>query len=231
MKHTVIPDRIKEARLKKGFSQEKLAKAVGAMTGNGLTDGSVSQWECGDTAPSAENLRALSEVLEVPESFFLVRGDRPQAEKYVKDREAEERKRLRKFGKLGFRPGFFEYLESVYKCRIETLNAWIRTDPGKYCGEFGVNEDIDLNEVLPGSYDIEQSAAAGAHLLDSPRDDIRFPVFPDSFDNDSEEIKPAAVFHFDGRRKDCAVSLDDLLEIQRMLDRFTKACVDEKMKL
>lgn len=231
MKQEIRPGSIREARLNKGFSQKKLAEELSVVLGYEITNKAVSHWEKGRCAPTADHLRALHEVLEVSEGFFLVRGDRPQAEKYVNDQDAEERKRLRN---LKFRPGFFEYLESVYECRIETLNAWIRTDPGKYCGRFGVGADYDLSEGLPGNYDIEQSAAAGTRLLDHPRDDHDDGIFPDDFedsddDNYREEIKPAAVFHFNGRRKDCAASLDDLLEVQRMLDRFTKACIEEKL--
>lgn len=51
--------RIREARERLGISQETLAEQVG------VSRQAVSKWEMGNTEPSLENLRALSEVLNV----------------------------------------------------------------------------------------------------------------------------------------------------------------------
>lgn len=217
MKESKIrPGSIRAERNKRGWSQKELTKRVSAELGYVITDGTISNWEVGRHDPDPECLRALAKVFGVPVVSFLVGGDRPAAAEYVQSREDAERQRLRK---LGFLPGFLEFLEGEYNCRIETLGAWIRPDTG----EFGVMPDVDLEISFDNEYDIQQSAA-GADLVDGFRDDTRFPK-----SNESIKLEDAAVFHFD-RREDTARPLSELLELQNVLGRFARAYLDEKMK-
>jgi len=58
-------ERLKEARKRKGLSQEKLAELVG------VTRSTVAKWEIGDRAPKGDHLIKLSEVLGVSPSYFF----------------------------------------------------------------------------------------------------------------------------------------------------------------
>jgi transcriptional regulator with XRE-family HTH domain len=57
---------IKDARKKRGMSQDALGVAVGN------SKNAVSAWERGESAPTAENLRNLCCVLRVPPQCLLV---------------------------------------------------------------------------------------------------------------------------------------------------------------
>lgn len=219
----VIPEVIRDERKKRNLTQEKLAEMISDELGDVITYQTISHWECGRHNPEPEHLRALAHALNVPESCFLVGGDRPAAEQYVKTREDVERQRLRR---LGFLPGFFDFLEGKYNCRIETLGAWIRADTG----EFGVAPDDDLEISFDNTYSIQQSAT-GASLVNGIREDQKRSIFPESFEDDAmDPAEDAAVFHFSGRREDCALPLSELLELQNMLGRFVRAFVDEKIE-
>lgn len=55
-----IADRIADIRRQKGWSQQRLAKAVGAA------QTTVSSWERGRTEPSRDDARRIAQALEVP---------------------------------------------------------------------------------------------------------------------------------------------------------------------
>lgn len=59
-----LPERLKEARLSRGFSISQLAKELG------ITRQAVSRYEMGDISPSAVVIRRMSELLDFPLSFF-----------------------------------------------------------------------------------------------------------------------------------------------------------------
>jgi Zn-dependent peptidase ImmA (M78 family)/DNA-binding XRE family transcriptional regulator len=62
----VIPERIREAREARGFSAEELADRIG------VTKQAVSQYEIGQTSPSADVLSHIMNVTEQPPSFFVL---------------------------------------------------------------------------------------------------------------------------------------------------------------
>jgi transcriptional regulator with XRE-family HTH domain len=55
-----LGERIREARLRRGLTQEALGEAVGVVKV------SVSQWESGRTKPSIPNLWRIAAALDVP---------------------------------------------------------------------------------------------------------------------------------------------------------------------
>jgi len=59
-----LPERIKEARLSRGFSISQLAKELG------VTRQAVSRYEMGDISPSATVLSKMADLLDFPLSFF-----------------------------------------------------------------------------------------------------------------------------------------------------------------
>jgi len=59
-----VGKRIASARRAAGMSQAQVAKALG------VSAPAVTQWERGKTDPSAQNLKALSELLRVPPDFL-----------------------------------------------------------------------------------------------------------------------------------------------------------------
>jgi transcriptional regulator with XRE-family HTH domain len=57
-KHT-FADRLKTARVKAGYSQKELATKLG------IAQSSVSAWGSGDTYPTIEHVKAITEILDV----------------------------------------------------------------------------------------------------------------------------------------------------------------------
>jgi transcriptional regulator with XRE-family HTH domain len=78
--HPNIGKRLRELRLRQGFSIVKLASEVG------VTSGLISQVENGTADPSLTTLRRISEVLRVPIFYFFI-GTRPEP----KVKSADER--------------------------------------------------------------------------------------------------------------------------------------------
>jgi transcriptional regulator with XRE-family HTH domain len=66
---STFPDRLREARDKKGLSQSELAAKAG------LQPSAVSHFETGRRSPSFDNLKALSEALQVSTDYLLGRVD------------------------------------------------------------------------------------------------------------------------------------------------------------
>ena len=60
-----MKESIRDARLRKGFTQEELAHEMG------VTQAAVSQWESGVTIPRTCDLLKLSEVLGISVSELL----------------------------------------------------------------------------------------------------------------------------------------------------------------
>ena len=77
-------ERLKEARKRKGLSQEQLADLVG------VTRSTVAKWEIGERSPKGDHLIKLSEILGVSPTYFF---------------EPEEKKELEYLGELD---GFIE---------------------------------------------------------------------------------------------------------------------------
>ena len=66
-----FPDRLVAARRLRGYSQSELADKAG------LQPSAVSHFETGRRAPSFENLKALSDALDVTTDYLLGRVDKP----------------------------------------------------------------------------------------------------------------------------------------------------------
>ena len=58
-------NRLKECRLKKGYTQQYVALTLG------IKSPSVSNWENGKTFPTTENLTALSKLYDVPLDYLM----------------------------------------------------------------------------------------------------------------------------------------------------------------
>ncbi|MCG6167191.1 helix-turn-helix domain-containing protein [Leptospira sanjuanensis] len=71
--NTGFPDRLKELRIQKGFSQEDLAKLVG------LHKNHIGRYERGDSQPTADKITKLAGVLEVTGDFLLGNTTEDQA--------------------------------------------------------------------------------------------------------------------------------------------------------
>ena len=67
----LFPDRLRAARQLRGFSQSELADKAG------LQPSAVSHFETGRCAPSFDNLKVLSDALQVTTDYLLGRVDHP----------------------------------------------------------------------------------------------------------------------------------------------------------
>jgi len=65
--------KIKELRRAKGYSLERLARAMRRRLGDGLSRSAIAQWESGATRPTIRHLCALADSLGVSDVnlFFL----------------------------------------------------------------------------------------------------------------------------------------------------------------
>ena len=77
-----LADNIKYLRESKGMSQQELASALG------VTDGAVSQWETGQTAPRMGNIEKMVALFLVKKSILLD-GDVRQLEKMIVNNDIE----------------------------------------------------------------------------------------------------------------------------------------------
>ena len=66
-----FPDRLRAARQLRGFSQSELADKTG------LQPSAVSHFETGRRSPSFDNLKVLSDALQVTTDYLLGRVDEP----------------------------------------------------------------------------------------------------------------------------------------------------------
>ena len=221
-----IPERLTAARLHRGYKyQVDLARALIAWANEDphrptFSPSCVNHWEKGVNKPDSQHLAGLVAVLDRPREYFT--GEDPEekiAEYWAQQIEKYERKRLED---KGFRPAFFELLANEYNCTIETRGAWIR--PGS--GRFGVapEEDLDL-----GRFDIMVDAVNGVKLLPERRADTDYGIEAADFEDDGDpETVPAAVFHVAGKGKEFALSLEELLQLQRILGGFIRSYIEEK---
>ena len=85
-------NRLKECRLKKGYTQQYVALMLG------IKSPSVSNWEKGKTFPTTENLAALSRLYDVPLDY-LMGGDTKDVEA-VSELTADEQEFLKRFKRL-----------------------------------------------------------------------------------------------------------------------------------
>ena len=60
----IVPGRLRNARIAKGFNQTELAGAVG------VSRQAISVFESGDKGPNPETMTRIAEALEQPLSFF-----------------------------------------------------------------------------------------------------------------------------------------------------------------
>lgn len=68
IKGEVIMNKFRESRLKKGYTQDDLAKIIG------VDRSTISRWENGDTLPRLHRLIFISELLEVDMNVLIGYG-------------------------------------------------------------------------------------------------------------------------------------------------------------
>ncbi|BEM90302.1 helix-turn-helix transcriptional regulator [Serratia marcescens] len=66
----MVPQRLKSARLRAGYTQEKLGVLAGIDEATARSR--ISQYESGTYTPSFTTMCALARVLNVPECYFYV---------------------------------------------------------------------------------------------------------------------------------------------------------------
>jgi transcriptional regulator with XRE-family HTH domain len=74
-----FPDRLRTARQLRGLSQSELAERAG------LQPSAVSHFETGRRSPSFDNLKGLSEALEVTTDYLLGRTEDPSVVGHLAD--------------------------------------------------------------------------------------------------------------------------------------------------
>ncbi len=68
---SILSERIKETRVKRGLQQDEIAEALG------ITRAAYSTYETGKAAPPPERLSQLADVLKVSVDYLLGRTDAP----------------------------------------------------------------------------------------------------------------------------------------------------------
>ncbi|WP_262145217.1 helix-turn-helix transcriptional regulator [Serratia ficaria] len=69
----MVPQRLKSARLRAGYTQEKLGVLAGIDEATARSR--ISQYESGTYTPSFTTMCALARVLNVPECYFYILDD------------------------------------------------------------------------------------------------------------------------------------------------------------
>ncbi|MEO1443546.1 MAG: helix-turn-helix transcriptional regulator [Chloroflexota bacterium] len=78
------PDRLKELRQKRGYSQEDIAKFVQT------TQSQVGRWERGDVVPSSNALGKIAEFFDVTADYLLGLVDEPTSTITLSDLSPDE---------------------------------------------------------------------------------------------------------------------------------------------
>lgn len=68
---SILSERIKETRIKRGLQQDEIAESIG------ITRGAYSTYETGKASPPPERLSQLADVLKVSVDYLLGRTDAP----------------------------------------------------------------------------------------------------------------------------------------------------------
>ena len=91
--------RLKALRESIGFSQVKMAQALGT------TQSSINRYENGQSSPSVELFRRYADYFDVSLDYIFARTDKPQGEIYhFMPKAAPEREELRRFIEMCFDP-------------------------------------------------------------------------------------------------------------------------------
>ncbi len=94
-----VGKRLKALRESIGFSQVKMAQALGT------TQSSINRYENGQSSPSVELFRRYADYFDVSLDYIFARTDKPQGEIYhFKPKAAPEREELRRFIEMCFDP-------------------------------------------------------------------------------------------------------------------------------
>lgn len=94
-----VGKRLKALRESIGFSQVKMAQALGS------TQSSINRYENGQSSPSVELFRRYADYFDVSLDYIFARTDKPQGETYhFKPKAAPEREELRRFIEMCFDP-------------------------------------------------------------------------------------------------------------------------------
>ena len=96
---TEVGKRLKVLRESIGFSQVKMAQALGS------TQSSINRYENGQSSPSVELFRRYADYFDVALDYIFARTDKPQGETYhFKPKATPEREELRRIIEMGFAP-------------------------------------------------------------------------------------------------------------------------------
>ena len=94
-----VGKRLKALRESIGFSQVKMAQALGT------TQSSINRYENGQSSPSVELFRRYADYFDVSLDYIFARTDKPQGETYhFKPKAVPEREELRQFIEMCFDP-------------------------------------------------------------------------------------------------------------------------------
>lgn len=102
----IEPQKIKELRIKQGFSQKELANLLG------ISDRAVSKWEWGYSQPSANHLIALTQIFGVSIEDFLGVDGR------AKEETANGMQSLRELFKIGRGPSSSHTMGPERACKL-----------------------------------------------------------------------------------------------------------------
>ena len=94
-----VGKRLKALRESVGFSQVKMAEAIGS------TQSSINRYENGQATPSVELLRRYADYFDVSMDYIFARCDSPQGKLYQAAPTVRDNPELAKFVEMCFDPG------------------------------------------------------------------------------------------------------------------------------
>ena len=142
---------LKEARLKKGLTQEDLANLIGK------TKNVISNWERGDNKPDADTLFFLCDILDVDANFLL--GWDKNENLSLSLKEQDYIKKYRELDEHGTKIVDFVLNGEYERCKETSINLNTILKPNYQCGLSAgtgmyVFDDIPTNQIeVPIEYD------------------------------------------------------------------------------
>lgn len=217
--------RFKKCRERAGYSQERLREEINRRLDpqEQIGHASIGAWENGRSKnPRALPLSVAAEVLGVSADDF---DDTPADHKADSLADQEAQHEADRLARWGFVPGYFDFLESVLHCGIETHRVHYLDETHECIVEGFIEKCIVTNKIGDEQYRyLNHDVSDGIKVTDKAS--VKRAVLTD--DIMRLGVEPGAVLHYTNK-KDVDISLRDLYKLQHILTKVAYHILQEML--
>lgn len=184
----IIPDRIREARLTRGYSLVELA----SLMDNIITKQAINQYELGQVTPSPEKVEILANVLDFPYGYFYkpINYSLNKPIFFRKFKTSQNKERLMIESRMKLVIEILEYLEKFIKfsepkvIRKQIIKSYTKEEIEQVALEvreswgIGLGPISDINLLLENNGIVISKATLGSRKMDACSNDyLNRPLF------------------------------------------------------